>query len=60
MTALRKERGLSRASAASGIGMTERGLMMLENGQRCPTVRTLMDVCRFYGVSPDEMMGGWE
>lgn len=60
LVAIRTRRGESRSRAAMGIGITESGLRMLEDGKRCPSTRTLMDICRHYEVSPDELMGGWE
>lgn len=54
---LRKERGLSQRSAASGLGVSQALLSHYETGAREPGLPFISRACDFYGVSADFLLG---
>ncbi|MFD8736584.1 helix-turn-helix domain-containing protein [Streptomyces sp. NPDC059618] len=49
---LREERGHSLEELAERSGLSFRGLIYIEHGQRNPSVLTLLDIARGLGVQP--------
>lgn len=57
LRALRRERGITLADLASGIGVSESTLSRLENGQRRPSLELLLPLARTYDVPLDDLVG---
>lgn len=54
---LREQLGLSQEKVQFRTGIY---LAYVENGHRNPTVTTLIDLCRFYGITLEEFFAGME
>lgn len=48
---LRKSLGLTQADFSKRIGLSRNYIALLESGQRIPSDRTIVDICREYGVN---------
>ncbi|MFE2712925.1 helix-turn-helix domain-containing protein [Streptomyces mirabilis] len=53
---LREERGYSLEELAERSGLSFRGLIYIEHGQRSPSVLTLLDIAAGLGVEPGELV----
>lgn len=53
---LRGERGYSLEELAERSGMSFRGLIYIEHGQRSPSVLTLLDIAAGLDVEPGELV----
>ena len=53
---LREERGYSLEELAERSGLSCRGLIYIEHGQRSPSVLTLLDIAAGLGVEPGELV----
>ena len=51
-----QERGFTHNSAAMVIGMSQSHLTKLLNGDTCPMLRTVQNICEKMGVDPIAMM----
>ena len=54
---LRKERALSVKNFAQAFHVTERTVQRWEDGSRMPTIETLVELAKFFGVSTDYLLG---
>ncbi len=57
LSALRKEKNLSQREAAAKLGVSQALLSHYENGVREPGLQFISQVCDFYGVSADYLLG---
>jgi transcriptional regulator with XRE-family HTH domain len=53
---LREERGYSLEELAERSGLSFRGLIYIEHGQRSPSVLTLLDIASGLDVEPGELI----
>ncbi|WP_405961420.1 helix-turn-helix transcriptional regulator [Streptomyces sp. NBC_00024] len=53
---LREARGYSLEQLAERSGLSFRGLIYIEHGQRSPSVLTLLEIARGLGVEPGELV----
>lgn len=49
--AVRKSAGLTQEEFAAAIGLSKNFIWMIEKGDRTPSDRTIMDICREFSVS---------
>lgn len=56
LTKLRIDKALSQQEVASEIGMSNSNLSHYEKGNRVPSLSTFIRLCKFYDVSPQEML----
>lgn len=56
-SSLRRDSGLSQRQAAQELGISQALLSHYEKGIREPRLDFIEKVCRYYGVSADEMLG---
>lgn len=54
---LRKERGIKQIALAEHLGMSTSAIGMYEQNRREPDDKTKIDICRFFGVSMDYLVG---
>ncbi len=54
---LREDRDLTQADIAAVLGTTQQVYSRYENGTNEMPVRHLITLCRFFGVSSDEVLG---
>lgn len=57
MKAERARRGLSADEAAKSIGVSTNALLSWESGKKEPKSFNLIKVARFYGCSPEYLLG---
>ena len=57
LTLLRKEKGISKRSAAKDLGISQALLSHYENGIREPGLAFVVKACDYYGVSADYLLG---
>ena len=57
LSSLRRERGLSQRQAASELGISQALLSHYENGLREPRLEFVVQVCDYYGVTADYILG---
>ncbi|MCL2573910.1 MAG: helix-turn-helix domain-containing protein [Defluviitaleaceae bacterium] len=56
MRAARKDRGLSAVNVGKCLGLSTAYVALIERSERTPSVKTMLDICDFFGTSVDEMM----
>jgi len=56
---VRLNRGLKQIVAAEKIGVSQRMLSAIENGDNQPTIQVLIKIAAFYGVSADYLLFGY-
>lgn len=54
---LRKKRGLSQQQLAEQLGLSTSAIGMYERGKREPSHETLREICNFFDVSTDYLLG---
>lgn len=54
---LRKERGIKQIALAKHLGMSASTIGMYEQNRREPDDKTKIEICRFFGVSMDYLVG---
>lgn len=54
---LRQEKGVSQKEVASAIGVTLSAYSNYEQGIREPSYEILVNICKYYGVSSDYLLG---
>ena len=54
---LRKEKGLTQKEAAAELGVSYRALQCYEYNQRCPDLKGLIAIAKYYDVSLDYLVG---
>jgi transcriptional regulator with XRE-family HTH domain len=57
MIELRKSRGLSQKQVAENIGVTPGIVSAYELGKKYPSLEVLINICTFFNVSADYMLG---
>lgn len=57
MRELREERGLTQAELAALINKSQQGYNHIEMGRAELKIEDLVNLCRFYGVSADYIVG---
>ena len=55
---IRKTLGLTQEKFADKIGLSQNFVWMIEKGERLPSDRTIMDICREFNVSYDWLTTG--
>ena len=55
---LRKEKGLTQEQLGERLGVSSRSVSRWENGVNLPDFDLLLELCRLYGVSLDELLKG--
>ena len=55
---LRKKLELTQTEFAQKIGLSQNYVWMIERGDRCPSDRTIADICREFDVSEDWLRTG--
>ena len=55
---IRQESGITQAQFADKIGLSRNYVAMIEIGQREPSDRTILDICREFGVHEDWLRTG--
>lgn len=55
---IRQAVGMTQAQFAEAIGLSRNYIAMVEIGQRVPSDRTIADICREFGVSPEWLRFG--
>ena len=56
-SSLRRERGLSQRQVAAELGISQALLSHYENGLREPRLEFVVEVCNYYGVTADYILG---
>lgn len=54
---LRKLKGLSQEQVGKELGFSARAYSHYENGERDPSIDTLIKMCRFFEVTADYLIG---
>lgn len=54
---LRQEKGVSQKEVASAIGVTLSAYSNYEQGIREPSYEILVNICKYYGVTSDYLLG---
>lgn len=54
---LRKQRGITQEEAAQAFHVSNQAVSKWESGNCCPDMELIPDICRFYGVSADWLLG---
>lgn len=54
---LRKIKGLSQEQVGKELGFSARAYSHYENGERDPSIATLIKMCKFFDVSADYLIG---
>lgn len=54
---LRINKGLTQEELASALHLNKSSICCYENENRCPSVEVLIDLCAFFGVSADYILG---
>lgn len=57
LKAARLAKGLNQTEAANALGVGQRFVSKLENGERRPSVETLAKLAKLYGVSETHLLG---
>ncbi|MCL2545890.1 MAG: helix-turn-helix transcriptional regulator [Oscillospiraceae bacterium] len=57
LTLLRQEKKISQRQAARDLGISQALLSHYENGARKPSLQFICDVCDYYGVTSDYLLG---
>ncbi len=55
---LRNERGITRQEFADSVGISLSYARKIEKGEKIPSVYTLLDIARYYGVTLDYIACG--
>ena len=55
--AMREEKGLTQGELGKALHMTQRKISYLENDRFEPNLQDLRDLCRFFQVSADSLLG---
>lgn len=54
---LREERGLSQSDLAKELNISRGSVSFYENGSRSPDIKVLADICNYFHVTSDYMIG---
>jgi transcriptional regulator with XRE-family HTH domain len=57
---VRKQVGLNQQEFADKIGLTKNYVSLMETGSRCPSDRTISDICRIFDIQEDWLRYGLE
>ena len=57
LKALRLEKGLSAVKLGKALGVGDTTILRWEKGQMSPSIDNLYNICRFFGVSADYLIG---
>lgn len=55
---IRKDAGLTQAKFAAQLNLSRNFLWMIEKGDRVPSDRTILDICREFNVSKEWLING--
>lgn len=55
MKAARVNAGIRQADAAKSLGVNAGTLSSWENGKTCPDLRQLAEMCKLYGITPNDI-----
>lgn len=56
LSQLRKQRGLTQAGLAEMLGYSDKAISRWERGDTMPDISVLVELCRFYGVTLDDLI----
>ena len=54
---LREEKGLNQTELGKAVNMTQRKISYLENNKYEPSMEDIKELCRFFNVSADYLLG---
>ena len=54
---LRTEKGMSAVKLGKALGVDDNTILRWEKGQMSPSIDNLYNICRFFGVSADYLIG---
>ncbi len=54
---LREDRDLNQTQLGKAVGMTQRKLSYIECGKCEPSVQDIVELCKFFNVSADYLLG---
>lgn len=54
---LREEKGVTQKEVAAAIGVTPSAYANYEQGTREPSIQILINICRYFGVTSDFLIG---
>lgn len=54
---LRKEKGVTQQAVAVAIGVTISAYSNYEQGIREPSIQTIINLCKYFGVTSDYLLG---
>ena len=54
---LREEKGLNQTELGKAVNMTQRKISYLENDKYEPSMEDIKELCRFFNVSADYLLG---
>jgi len=57
LTAVRKDRGVTRRELAEKLGVTKTQISDIENGKSGTNLERFLQLCQFYRVSADYLLG---
>ena len=57
LTSLREDHDLNQADVAKILGITQTAVSKYECRQRKYTVEDIITLCKFYGISSDDLLG---
>ena len=55
---LRKEKGLSQEDLANELGVSRQTVSKWETGESSPDFDKIIPLCKFYGITSDELLTG--
>ena len=55
LASLRKAKGITQAELAAELGLNPKTVGSFESGKSLPSRQTFLDLCRLYGLSPEEL-----
>lgn len=54
---LRQQKGVSQREIAKAVGVSQTGFLRWEQGKNQPTLENLMELCKYFDVSVDYLIG---
>ncbi len=54
---LRKNRNLTQKQLADELGISRSLISLYESGERVPSLKALLKISQFFGISNDELLG---
>lgn len=54
---LREDNNLTQASLGKALNMTQRKISYIENNQFEPSIQDILEICKFFNVTADYLLG---